>query len=377
MLIEINVFMRNNTEAAWKIWKNRYWFDLDFLPEMAEGVNIFKPLFDWHILTLKQNCEVVALEWHKADGAGGDPDGTSGHVSALFGIDARGIQPLGGEMKFKDVLRWRLEAKSGPTGRSFWHGSVDESQIIRPNDGRAGLHNVEHLQEIRREAWFQMSSGPLYRQFRVGAASGVFQSASGKRVVALSGPFYTQSHALTRWLSRLRGKGWQIFNSMLACLRQMEAIRHLCKIRIVQDGAFTYSQPFYQITAAIFQVKPVFEGLKDYMEDANEKEEDGKNPPEVRYGATGAYIRQVWEKQSDYVEEYLPELMKVAAPFEGSGGDEFIFTEHLQEYVDFAESVIKRLAYTLTFDWHNFKAYPNQQRVQDYILLPDAVELNL
>ncbi len=215
------------------------------------------------------------------------------------------------------------------------------------------------------------------RDNRVSGASGVFQSATGKAVVAVSGPYYTQQHALTRWLSRLRGKGWQLFNSMFVCLRQMEAIRHLCIIRITQDGAFTYSQPFYQITGAIFQVKAVFEELKDYMEDANEDDQDGKNPPEVRYGATGAYIRQVWEKQADHVEEQLPELMKTAAPYEDASGDEYIFAEHLQEYVDFSESVLKRLSYTLTFDWSNFKAYPNQQRPQDYILLPDAVELNL
>jgi hypothetical protein len=157
----------------------------------------------------------------------------------------------------------------------------------------------------------------------------------------------------------------------------MEASRHLCKIRIVQDGPFTYSQPFYQITGAIFQVKAVFEALKDYMEDANEDDADGKEPPEVRYGATGAYIRQVWENQSKKVMDDLPELMKVAAPFEDAQGDEYIFAEHLQEYVDFSESVLKKLSYTLTFDWMNFKAYPNQQRPQDYILLPDAVELNL
>ncbi len=369
--------MRNNAEQSWKLWKNSYWFNLPFFPTNTNGVDVFRPVWEWHTLSMKQSCEIVMLFWFPVDGATNLAEGTKAGLSSLSRERRNGWRVQQGEMKFKDVLRWRMEAPRGTCGRSFWHGSVDESEIVRPKEGRAGLRNVDYLENLRMEAWNQMEAGILASQFRVSGASGVFQTKQGKRVSAISGPYYTDLHAVTRWRHRFKGKGFDVWNRMFACLRELEGAAHQAEVQITQDGAFTFSQIWYHLTGGLFEVANVYEKMKDYMKDADDDANNGEEPPRSRFGATGDSIRNLWDTEQQKIKRDLPELMGTAHPFQDRAGDEYIMSEDLQLFIDEANRVITLLGYSLTFDWSNCDAYDGQVKFQDYFFLPDVVELSL
>ncbi len=369
--------MVNNAEPSWKIWKCSYWFDLDEMPTIENGYALFLPLMRWQAWSLKTCCQLSLCTWHSFSPNAMAWQGATGNATIMYFDEQNGVEPIQGVMRYMHGLRWRLEAPSGPNGRSIWRGCLDASQLVHPNEGRVGLGDVPSLEELNREMHLVNQASLWAKQVRMADKGALLPFYGQKRVIRTSGPLYSEMHSTTRWMRRLKGKGFSTFGAMFDTVRALVAMWWIYDGIIKDGGEFTYSTQFLPMVSALQAVIKVSNEHKAYFEDADENDQNGSVPPKVRYGITCDLILSKWEQKAQVAKDQVPELMKMFRPFEDAQGDEYMMVADFAPYQDLAGEFISALAPTLDWDWSNFKAYPNQQSPSEYAHLPDAIELLL
>jgi hypothetical protein len=375
MKYEIIVITRNSNAAQWGILRNRYYIETTSPLTIDNCRDRLRPLNELYASILKVGMIVDCIAYRSLD----SQTGSGGSGLAVYKTsDATGRQPLGGEMKYRYALQLNLETNIGRHHKNWIRGAVDSGDVNEGENNEIGL-----IERGKYDVFLSnFMSADTERVFADLIPRPIYTSPKGNTGNQTYSKMYcngvANSNAPTRIRFGLKSDAPGLLEQMLVAAKAMQSTYDDVKGRFISDGNFTFADVYFRTLGALGAPKVIEGAIKDYFKDADGDENNGKEPPATRFGATCVSIYVAFLNQKDEIERELPELQKVYKPYtDPFTGQDYIKKEDMEPYLDLLKAAIEATAHSVTFDAYNSKAYPEQKQRDGVEQLPDFVKLAL
>ena len=362
--------------TEWNPWCNKYDFG-DATPTSFDDVkNMAHELMKFEGGLHRADTKfITGAVWIGSDAQNAGENGT------YYTIDPEGLghdfaRPMTGIPKWRWALGVRMEMPYGPSFHKYYHNCITDDDIINSREDGIVLKKRDEFETWVDNSWHTQQV-TLWHNLVVMKAGGLLGLTGGPtKVTKLYVPFASDLHAQTRWRRRLSANGKGKFLGYQACLTRCARCLLANKEMIDYDIDYVPEKYYQETTDCLHYLSATGESFKDFLEDADGDENNGKNPPITRFGVSIEAVKKPFGVVKAWVDNAMADFQQVHHPNPGPDGLNYIKSSDLKEWNDVLKDYTNQCSSGWWFDWYNPLAYESNKDNWMDPSTPDVVELD-